>query len=143
MGPPPTGVTITADKPTNSLVIVAPPEAYAVIKEIIQKLDIRRSQVLVESLIAEITLDKTNQLGVEWQIIDPSKRAQVFGSSLGTGGTGLLSDVLSGAADAATTGALGLTRQAWSLALYAPLRSMIMTFSRFRPSYGPFRAMAM
>jgi general secretion pathway protein D len=42
------GVSITADKSTNSLVITAPPEVYAVIKSIIEKLDIRRSQVLVE-----------------------------------------------------------------------------------------------
>jgi general secretion pathway protein D len=91
----PTGVTITADKPTNSLVITAPPEAYAVIKEIIQKLDIRRSQVLVESLIAEVTLDRARALGVEWRVIDdPDSGVQVFGSSLGTTGgnppTGIL-----------------------------------------------------
>jgi general secretion pathway protein D len=83
-----TGITVTADKSTNALVITAPPEAYAVLKEIIQKLDIRRSQVLVESLIAEVTLDKARALGVEWRVVDdPEGGVQVFGSSLGAGGS--------------------------------------------------------
>jgi general secretion pathway protein D len=85
----PGGVTITADKSTNALVISAPPEVYAVLKGIIEKLDIRRSQVLVESLIAEVTLDKTQQLGVEWRVIDTPNGTQVFSSSTGsTGDTG-------------------------------------------------------
>src|SRR4029450_13424587 len=36
----PLGISIVADKPTNSLVITAPPEAYVLIKEVIQKLDV-------------------------------------------------------------------------------------------------------
>lgn len=97
-GTTPNGITITADKPTNSLVITAPPEAYAVLKEIIQKLDIRRAQVLVEGLIAEVTLDKTQQLGVEWRIIDSTDGGtQVFGSSTGQAGgqgTGVLNNLV-------------------------------------------------
>ena len=89
-GTTPTGITITADKPTNSLVITAPPEAYAVIKEIIKKLDIRRPQVLVESLIAEVTFDKAKALGVEWRVINEPDGVQVFGSSTGSQETGVL-----------------------------------------------------
>ncbi len=84
------GITITPDKPTNSLVITAPPEAYAVIKEIIEKLDIRRSQVLVEALFAEVTLSKVQQIGVEWRVIDEPDGTQVFASSTGTSQTGVL-----------------------------------------------------
>jgi general secretion pathway protein D len=80
------GVSITADKPTNSLVITAPPEVYTVLKGIIEKLDIRRSQVLVESLIAEVALTATRQLGVEWRVIDTPDGTQVFSSSTGTSG---------------------------------------------------------
>ncbi len=83
-------VTITPDKATNSLAITAPPEIYAMLRELIVKLDIRRSQVLVESLIVEITLDEAQALGVEWRLIDEPNGSQVFGSSLGTGQTGLL-----------------------------------------------------
>jgi general secretion pathway protein D len=86
----PSGITITADTPTNSLVISAPPEAYTVLKEIIQKLDIRRSQVLVETLIAEVALSKVEELGVEWRLLDEPNGTQVFASSTGSDSTGVL-----------------------------------------------------
>jgi general secretion pathway protein D len=89
-GTTPLGITITADKPTNSLVITSPPEAYEAIREIIEKLDIRRSQVLVEALFAEVTLSKAQALGVEWRVIDEPDGVQVFGSSTGSGDTGIL-----------------------------------------------------
>src|SRR5437899_1329513 len=73
------GISIVADKATNSLVITAPPEAYTLLKEIIQKLDVRRSQVLVESLIAEVTLNKAESLGVEWRALNAPNGTQVFG----------------------------------------------------------------
>ena len=92
-GRTPTNITITADTATNSLVITADPEPYAVIKDTIRKLDIRRPQVLVEGLIAEVTLDTTRELGVEWRVIDQPDGTQVFGSSTGTvDGTGILAD---------------------------------------------------
>jgi general secretion pathway protein D len=106
-GTTPLGITITADKPTNSLVITAPPEAYAVLKEIIEKLDIRRSQVLVEALFAEVTLGTADQFGVEWRVIDdPDGGTQVFASSTGTpgeGGTGVLGVLSQGLSTTATT----------------------------------------
>ena len=94
-GRTPTDITITADKPTNSLVVTAEPETYALIEDIIRKLDIRRSQVLVEGLIAEVTLDTARDLGVEWRVIDQPDGTQVFASAAGTtgaGGTGLLAN---------------------------------------------------
>jgi general secretion pathway protein D len=93
-GTTPSGISIVADKPTNSLVITAPPEAYVLIKEIIQKLDVRRSQVLVESLIAEITLNRAQSLGVEWRAINEPGGTQVFASSTGSGQTGILNSTL-------------------------------------------------
>jgi general secretion pathway protein D len=93
-GTTPLGISIVADKPTNSLVITAPPEAYALIKEVIQKLDVRRSQVLVESLIAEVTLNKAQSLGVEWRAINSPNGTQVFASSTGSAQTGLLNSTL-------------------------------------------------
>ena len=94
-GKTPTDITITADKPTNSLVITADPETYAIIEDIIKKLDIRRSQVLVEGLIAEVTLDTARDLGVEWRVIDQPDGTQVFASAVGTTGaegTGVLAN---------------------------------------------------
>ncbi len=93
-GTTPSGISIVADKPTNALVITAQPEAYTLLKEIIQKLDVRRSQVLVESLIAEVTLNRAQSLGVEWRAINEPGGTQVFASSTGSGQTGLLNSTL-------------------------------------------------
>ena len=108
-GTTPTDITITADKPTNSLVITAEPETYAVIEEVIQKLDIRRAQVLIEGLIAEVTLDTASQLGVEWRVIDDPNGFQVFASSTGSsgpGGTGVLNTLTANPLAAGTAGFL-------------------------------------
>lgn len=80
-----TDVAITPDKATNSLVVRASPEDYRSLLEIIEKLDVRRSQVLVEALIAEMTLDKTRDLGVEWRIFNDT----ASGSTRAIGGTNL------------------------------------------------------
>ncbi|OQY16882.1 MAG: hypothetical protein B6I36_09745, partial [Desulfobacteraceae bacterium 4572_35.1] len=60
-------VNITADIPTNSLIINATPEDYVVLKEIIKQLDIRRKQVFVEALIMELSIDATQSLGIGLQ----------------------------------------------------------------------------
>jgi len=57
------GVTVTSDKPTNSLVIQASPEGYDTLRQVIEKLDIRRPQVLVEALIMEVDVTDANELG--------------------------------------------------------------------------------
>jgi len=58
-------VTITPDKTTNSLVIMASPSDYNNLLPVIKKLDRRSKQVYVQVLIAEISLDKTRALGVQ------------------------------------------------------------------------------
>jgi general secretion pathway protein D len=58
---------ITADKATNSLIIMAGKEDYLVLEEIINKLDVPRSMVYIESLIMEVNVEKDFRLGVEWQ----------------------------------------------------------------------------
>jgi general secretion pathway protein D len=62
-----TGGQIQADVATNSLVITAPDPQYRQLRAVIDKLDARRAQVYVESLIAEISEDKAAQFGVQWQ----------------------------------------------------------------------------
>ncbi|MDM8523390.1 type II secretion system secretin GspD [Desulfococcaceae bacterium HSG8] len=57
---------ITADKATNSLIIMAEKDDYLVLEEIIRKLDIPRSMVYIECLIMEINVDKAFDLGTEW-----------------------------------------------------------------------------
>jgi general secretion pathway protein D len=80
-------VSITADKPTNSLVINATPEDYEIIKGIIAQLDVKRKQVFVEALILELSMDATKKLGASLQgAVDIGGDSLVFGSSnLNTG----------------------------------------------------------
>jgi general secretion pathway protein D len=133
-GTSPLGISIVADKPTNSLVITAPPEAYTLLKEIIQKLDVRRSQVLVETLIAEVTLNRAQSLGVEWRAINSPNGTQVFASSTGSAQTGLLNSTLGpiGGAGAGNTAGptnplAGLTSLASQGFLIGLLRTLTIT----------------
>lgn len=60
-------VRLFADKATNALVVMASPSDYMALKEIIQKLDVKRRQVYVEAVIMEIGMDKLREIGVEIQ----------------------------------------------------------------------------
>ena len=60
------GVRITADAPTNSLIIQASAEGFAAMSEVITALDIRRPQVLVEALIMEVNITSSQDLGLAW-----------------------------------------------------------------------------
>ena len=57
---------IMADKETNSLIITAPRDEYAVLKNVIEKLDIPRRMVYIEALIMEVKMDKSFEIGVQW-----------------------------------------------------------------------------
>lgn len=65
-GAPPGGVSIQADDTANALVITAPADTMRSLRSVVRQLDVRRAQVLVEAIIAEISVDKTRQLGVQW-----------------------------------------------------------------------------
>jgi len=59
-------VSIQAHVETNSLVINAPPAIYRNVQQAISQLDIRRQQVLIEAIIAEVSVDNSQELGVDW-----------------------------------------------------------------------------
>lgn len=59
-------VDIQADESTNALVITAPSDLIRSLRSVIAQLDVRRAQVLVEAVIAEISAEKTAELGVQW-----------------------------------------------------------------------------
>ena len=61
------GGFIQADPQTNALIITAPEAVFRNLLPIIEKLDVRRAQVFVESLIVEVTSDKAAQFGIQWQ----------------------------------------------------------------------------
>lgn len=62
-------VTITPDKATNSLVIMASPTDYSNLLQVVKKLDRRSKQVFVEVLIAEVSLDKNRELGLQSGVV--------------------------------------------------------------------------
>ena len=64
---PSTGGQIQADPSTNSLIITAPEPQYRQLRAVIDKLDARRAQVFVESLIAEVSADKAAEFGIQFQ----------------------------------------------------------------------------
>lgn len=61
------GGIIQADTSTNSLIITAPEPVYRNLRSIIEKLDVRRAQVYVESLIVEVSSDKAAEFGIQFQ----------------------------------------------------------------------------
>jgi general secretion pathway protein D len=61
-----TDITIWADEQTNALVITAPPKTMRSMMTVIDKIDIRRAQVLVEAIIVEVSAQKTAELGITW-----------------------------------------------------------------------------
>jgi general secretion pathway protein D len=64
---PSTGGQIQADPATNSLIITAAEPQYRQLRAVIDRLDERRAQVYVESLIAEVNADKAAEFGIQWQ----------------------------------------------------------------------------
>ena len=81
-------VSVQADEDSNALVITAPASIFPSMRTVIQQLDIPRAQVHIEAIIAEVSLDTSSQLGVQWLIDDSPDDGPVFSSQFsGTGTT--------------------------------------------------------
>lgn len=97
--------SIIADPSTNALVLTAGPKRMRALQNVIEQLDIKRAQVMVETLIAEISSTKQAELGLDWAVFNEDRIAAAglfdpetgqiisnlagFGSGSGTGtGTG-------------------------------------------------------
>jgi general secretion pathway protein D len=98
---PSTGGQIQAEPATNSLIITASEPQYRQLRAVIDKLDARRAQVFVESLIAEVSVDKAAEFGIQWQ--GPLGQAGdsmigLLGTNFGTGGKNILNLATQGAA---------------------------------------------
>jgi type II secretory pathway component GspD/PulD (secretin) len=90
------GITITSDKASNALIIVASPSDYQNILPIIKKLDKRRRQVFVEVMIAEISVNKLLQMGTQWRAAVQNGGAPVFVAGVGTVDTSTISSIVTG-----------------------------------------------
>ena len=103
---PSTGGQIQADPTTNSLIISAPEPQYRQLRAVIDKLDGRRAQVLVESLIVEVSASKLAQFGIQWQGTvgsSGSGTVGVIGTNSSTAGTNILSATAALATDTTST----------------------------------------
>jgi general secretion pathway protein D len=95
---------IQADEATNALVITAPPDIMLTLKRVIGQLDIRRAQVLVEAIIAEVSEDTARELGVQWLFNGIQDSSGPVGVINFTNSGSLISDIINGAASVADGG---------------------------------------
>lgn len=86
--------TIEADESTNALIITADAAIMSTLEGMIERLDIRRAQVLVEAIIVELQAIDNKDLGVQWVAADKNAG---FGSS--SNGDGLLTSIGAAALD--------------------------------------------
>lgn len=70
-------VSVWADTQTNAIIINAPPKMMRSLMLIVDKLDIRREQVLVEAIIVEVIQDKTTEFGVTWAVEGSSSNTPI------------------------------------------------------------------
>lgn len=107
---PSTGGQIQADPTTNSLIITAPEPQYRQLRAVIDRLDGRRAQVLVESLIVEVTANKLAEFGIQWQGVlgkNGDGTIGVLGTNSGAAGANIL-NVTSAVASKALSGLTAL-----------------------------------
>jgi general secretion pathway protein D len=114
---PSTGGIIQADPNTNSLIITATEPVYQDLMKVIEKLDRRRAQVYIESMIVELSASNAAELGVQWQALNSSNTAFAgtnFNGPATSGNTNIfgssatINSVLGTAATGAAVPALGL-----------------------------------
>jgi general secretion pathway protein D len=107
---PSTGGQIQADPATNALIITAPEPQYRQLRAVIDRLDTRRAQVLVESLIIEVNATKAAEFGVQWQNIfgnRDDKNLPVIGTNFSVGGSNII-NLQAGAAAGTTLPSTGI-----------------------------------
>lgn len=95
-GKPANGIALTADPDTNAVIVTAPRSDFASLGNVIEQLDVRRLQVHVEALIAEVVTDNRRELGVQWQTADGLRSDQrgVIGGTNFTVGTSIRDVIL-------------------------------------------------
>ena len=100
------GITISADKASNSLVIVASPSDYQNLYQVIKQLDKRRRQVYVEAMLIEASVNKLRDLGVKWRASATEGGKPVVIGGFGTIDNAAIQGIVQGLAGA-TLGGLG------------------------------------
>lgn len=102
---------IRSHKDTNALVITAPPAVIRELRNVIRQLDIRRAQVMIEAIIAEVNDQTARELGIQWQATtdDFTDRGFIGGTNFpGASGTGGIFGLGQNPAALASSGGLNL-----------------------------------
>ncbi len=104
-----TEVSVWADTQTNALVVNAPPKMMRSLMQIVDRLDIRRAQVLVEAIIVEVIADKTAELGITWAVEGTSSNTPIGATNFPDFGAGVvqLGGAAAGGDPAAAAGLIG------------------------------------
>ena len=103
-------VDIQADEDTNALIITAPPDEMRSILAVVEQLDIRRAQVLVEAIIAELSTDNSSQLGVNFAVDGSEDNRPAAYTNLGGATQALVGTIASGGASLSQGLSLALGR---------------------------------
>ncbi|MBI6952661.1 type II secretion system secretin GspD [Pseudomonas sp. CCOS 191] len=97
------GIRLEYEEGTNAVVMVGPDSELAAYRSIVEKLDIRRAQVVVEAIIAEVSDSSAQELGVQWLFAD-----EKFGAGIvNFGGNGVNIASIAGAASSGDNEKLG------------------------------------
>jgi general secretion pathway protein D len=91
-------INIWADQPTNAIIVTAPPKIMRSMMSVVDKLDIRRLQVLLEAIIVEVSAERAADLGVTWAVGDKNLESAIGVTNFDglTGVTGLAGAALGG-----------------------------------------------
>lgn len=89
-------IRFVADPTSGSLLIVGPPELVSQVTQMVALLDVMPLQVLVEVVVAEVSLDAVDQLGFQWTWPAGLNAAPNGGITLGGMGQGLKYTFLAG-----------------------------------------------
>lgn len=97
------GIRLEYEEGTNAVVMVGPDSELAAFRSIVEQLDIRRAQVVVEAIIAEVSDSSAQELGVQWLFAD-----EKFGAGIvNFGGNGVNIASIAGAASSGDNEKLG------------------------------------
>jgi general secretion pathway protein D len=133
---PTTGGIIQAEPATNSLIITASEPLYRNLRQVIEQLDKRRSQVYIESIIVEVQSTNAAELGIQWQgLIGEGNQNVGFGGTNFTGPSGPGSNIVAFGRD--DTGVLTLGNNTNTKSVVPPAAGLNLgVITKFNGTYG-------
>jgi len=124
------GLRIGFDRGTNSVIIYGTPQEYESLKSFIERIDVRRKQVLIAATVVEMSTRQALELGVRWQIFGTQGGAAFGGSSL----QDVYSALLSGSFVMGTLSRSGTSVTIGSITLFFP--DLVLLFSLLEKGSG-------